>query len=222
VSPGNPTGAFLKRSELTGLQALCSENGWALICDEVFADYGHGADGERIRTVLAHEAPALTFAVSGLSKVAGLPQHKLSWLVAAGPDALVDEAMGRLELIADTLLSVGTPVQRALPELLALAPGVQRQIRERVQENRARLTALRPAEAPWSVLTSEGGWYAVLRVGIDPPEEERCLALLDAGVQVHPGYFFDFPSPGFLVVSLLPAQDAFAQGARALAEALAR
>jgi alanine-synthesizing transaminase len=222
MSPGNPTGAFLKRAELAGLQTLCAENEWALICDEVFADYGHGADGERVRTVLAHEASALTFAVSGLSKVAGLPQHKLAWLVSAGPQALVDEAMGRLELISDTFLSVGTPVQRALPELLGLAPGLQRQIRERVQENRARLLAVRPADAPWSILPAEGGWYAVLRVGREPGEEERCLALLEAGVHVHPGYFFDFPTPGFLVVSLLPPPDAFARGAKALAEGLAR
>lgn len=217
VNPGNPTGAFLMRAELEALWSLCEERGWALISDEVFADYAHaGAPGSRVTRAAQDGATALTFSLSGLSKVAALPQLKVGWIIAAGPPALRDEALARLELIADTYLSVNGPAQLALPELLRVVPAVQARIRERVVHNLERLSALRPAEATWDILPVEGGWNAVLRLPGSASEEEVCLALLEDGVVVHPGYFFDFAARRYVVVSLLPTPEVFAEGARRL------
>src|SRR5262249_60066868 len=113
VSPGNPTGGFLKRSELEAVEALCADRGWALIVDEVFADYGHGEDPDRVATVAGRASPALTFALSGLSKLAALPQLKVSWLAASGPAQLREEARPRLEILAHTYLPVSTLLQSA-------------------------------------------------------------------------------------------------------------
>jgi alanine-synthesizing transaminase len=220
VSPGNPTGVFLKSAELAQLQALCARRGWAFLCDEVFSDYALGADLGRVPTVAGMEAPALTFALSGLSKVAALPQLKLSWVVVSGPPEVRDEALARLELVSDTYLSVSTPVQQALPELLSHAGDLQRQVRERVRVNRARLAAACGPQATWSVLPSEGGWSAVVRTPRTPSEEDLCLALLERGVVVQPGYFYDFTEDGFLVLSLLPPPELFARGAESLARCL--
>lgn len=152
----------------------------------------------------------LAFALSGLSKVAGLPQLKLGWIVVSGPPPLLSAALDRLDLVADTFLSVGTPVQAALPELLALAPAVQAQIRARVAGNRACLEAAVAAGSPCRVLPAEGGWYAVVQVPRLRSEEALVLELLDADdVLVHPGYFFDFPAEAYLVVSLLPEPRTF-------------
>lgn len=222
VSPGNPTGAFLKRDEWRSLQALCAARGWAVISDEVFSAYPIGTDPERVVTVAAEEGEALAFSLGGLSKLAALPQLKLGWLLATGPQALRAEAMARLEVVADSYLSVSAPVQRGLGRLLALSGELQRQVQQRVAENRAQLLAARPAEASWSVVPSEGGWSAILRVPRFPDEESLCLALLDRGVVVHPGFFFDFPSGSFLVLSLLPRPEEFARGVAVLADELAR
>lgn len=220
VNPANPTGQFLRQSELDALLALCAERGWAFLCDEVFGGYGFGEDPERVRSVAGRESPALTFSLSGLSKAAGLPQLKLGWICVGGPPAERAEALARLELIADSYLSVNTPVQLAAGALLEAGAEVRRQIRERVLWNRTALEAARPEDAPWDVLPAEGGWYAVLRLPRSLDEEETCLRLLEAGVVVQPGYFFDFASGSYLVVSLLPAEDAFAEGARRLAQVL--
>ncbi|MBI3181886.1 MAG: pyridoxal phosphate-dependent aminotransferase [Myxococcales bacterium] len=220
VSPGNPTGSFLHRAELAELAALCAERGWALIVDEVFADYGFGEDPERVGSVAGLELPALTFSLGGLSKSACLPQLKLSWLVASGPKEQVGEAMDRLEVVADTYLSVATPVQHALPGLFSRTAGVREQLKARIAENRALLEKARPPGASWSVQESEGGWYAVLRIPAEPGEEKVCLALLDRGVVVHPGFFYDFPRGAHLVVSLIPPPAAFARGASLLAGVL--
>jgi aspartate/methionine/tyrosine aminotransferase len=160
----------------------------------------------------------LSFTLSGLSKVAGLPHLKLGWIAAAGPQA--DEAVRRLELIADTYLSVSTPVQLAAPQLLASRGTFQRAVRERLAINRAALATARRPDAPWDVLLSEGGWSEVVSVPRARTEEEWALALLDAGVLVHPGYFFDFPSGAHLVISLLPEAEEFARGADVLAQVL--
>jgi alanine-synthesizing transaminase len=220
VNPGNPTGAFLKRDELAELAVLCALRGWAIISDEVFAEYGRGEDPERVRTVAGLELPALTFSLGGLSKLAGLPQLKLGWIVASGPEPLRDEALDRLELIADTYLSVNAPVQHALPRLLAATRASRTELRERMERNRSVLEAAHPKDAAWNLLPSEGGWYAVLRVPRDPPEEERCLALLERGVVVQPGYFFDFPGGAYLVVSLIVAPPIFDRGVELLVSAL--
>ncbi|HET9751872.1 MAG TPA: aminotransferase class I/II-fold pyridoxal phosphate-dependent enzyme, partial [Myxococcales bacterium] len=185
--------------------------------DEVFGDYPLREDPERVGT-LAAERAAPVFVLSGLSKVAGLPQLKLGWIVAAGPGA--DDAMDRLELIADTYLSVSTPVQLAAPALLAGRHAFQRALSERLARNRAALLAARPADAPWDVLPAEGGWSEVLSVPRSRSEEEWVLALLDAGVLVHPGYFFDFPSGAHLVLSMIVPEADFARGAAVLAEKL--
>jgi aspartate/methionine/tyrosine aminotransferase len=219
VSPANPTGHFLKQSELARLSELCARRGWALIVDEVFSDYGFGSDPERVSSVVGRETPALTFVLSGLSKVAALPQLKLAWISVSGPDRA--EAMERLELISDAYLSLSTPVQIALPQLLSAAPAKQRQIRERVQANRAALEASRPKDAPWSVLPAEGGWYALIRLPLQPAEEAVASRCLDEGVIVQPGYFYDFPSGAWLVISLLPPADLFATGVKRLVRALA-
>jgi len=217
VSPGNPTGAYLKEEERRALAAACRERGCALICDEVFADYPAFEDARRARGAASYDdAPA--FSLSGLSKVAGLPQLKLAWIAASGPGA--DESLANLELIADTYLSVGTPVQMAAAGLLASRSVFQRAVQARLRENRAALLSARPAGAPWDVLRAEGGWSEVLSVPRSRSEEEWALALLEAGVLVHPGYFFDFPSGAHLVLSLLAPPPDFLQGARILSSVL--
>jgi aspartate/methionine/tyrosine aminotransferase len=223
VSPNNPTGSCLTERELAGLVVLCAERGLGLICDEVFGDYVAAAVPSRVRTVAGTEG-ALTFALSGLSKVAALPQLKAGWIAVSGPAPLRDEALARLEFLADLFLSVSTPVQVALPRLLEFAPAVADQVRARISGNRAWLEARLGPDHPVRALPAEGGWYAVLRVPRVLPEEDLVLGLLeDADVLVHPGYFFDFEREGWLVVSLLPPDDAFAEGmARVLAYVDAR
>ncbi len=211
VSPNNPTGAFLKQDERRALEEVCAERSLALVADEVFADFAFASDRRRAGS-LAHDGPALAFSLGGLSKSCALPQLKLAWTAVTGPAALVDGALARLEVIADSYLSVSTPVQVALPELLARREELQQPIRARLRANLDHLrTGLRGS--PASLLAPEGGWYAVLRVPATIDEEERVLRLLDEhDVLVHPGYFFDFPSESYLVLSLLTPEDDFASG----------
>jgi alanine-synthesizing transaminase len=209
VNPNNPTGQYLKHSDVSRLEALALRHDLAIISDEVFADYSLTQDSLR-ETVLANNRAALCFSLSGLSKVAGLPQMKLGWIVVSGGEA--EAAMARLELIADTYLSVGTPVQLGLPKLLELAEGVRAQILERLRTN---LRVLRDslAGSPANPLYVEGGWYAVVQMPRTHSEEEWATILLGRqGVLVQPGYFFDFESEAFLVVSLLTAPDVFQEG----------
>lgn len=200
VNPNNPTGQFLKRDEARALAALAAERDLALVSDEVFADYGFAPDAARV-TTLAGDSPALTFCLSGLSKVVGLPQLKLGWIVAGGPEARRAAAAERLELIADTYLSVAAPVQHAAPALLALVDDVGAQIAARVRANRAAVVAALAGSAA-QLLDAEGGWSAVVRLPSTHTEEEWTLQLLDDGVLVHPGFFFDLP-PTCVVISLL-------------------
>jgi len=212
VNPNNPTGSFLKRAELESLLALCAERKLALISDEVFADYSFAPDPQRVDT-LSGVQDVLTFCLSGLSKIAGLPQMKLGWIVLGGPASPRAEAMERLELIADTYLSVGTPVQHALPRLLELGATVREEIAARVQANLAFLRSATGADSPCRVLDVEGGWYATLQVPRTKTEEEWCLELLGRDlVLVQPGFFYDFDSEAFLVVSLLPQPEKFREG----------
>ena len=206
VNPNNPTGSFVKCGELAELARRCAEHGVALISDEVFADYGFGDDADRVSSLVGVEECA-AFCMSGLSKVAGLPQMKLGWIV--GNRA---EAMERLEWVADTYLSVGTPVQCAAARLLAAGTEVQRQIRERTAAN---LEAAREliAGSAGNLLAVEGGWYITIQVPRVRNEEEWALELLERyGVLVQPGFFFDFDAEAFLVVSLLTAPEMFREG----------
>jgi len=203
VNPNNPTGSFLKRTELDRLESF----GLPLIADEVFSDYAFGDDPSRVRS-LAGDRRVLTFSMSGLSKISGLPQMKLGWIVASGSGH--EAALDRLELIADTYLSVSTPVQIALPALLVSDIG--RQIAARTASNLAHLRQALVA-SPIHVLNVEGGWYATLQVPRIRSEEEWALQLLDRhDVLVQPGFFFDFETEAYLVVSLLTPPAIFEEG----------
>jgi aspartate/methionine/tyrosine aminotransferase len=209
VNPNNPTGSYLKRAELDALAVHCRAHGLALIGDEVFAEYVLDAELPRTSSVLA-QRQALTFGLGGLSKGLGLPQLKLGWMVATGPDELVRPALERLELICDTYLSVATPVQAALPALLAEGAAIRTGIRERVTRNYRALLEAAPQYPSVNVLPAEGGWYAVIQVPAMQSEESLVLQLLEHDrVLVHPGYFFDFPREAFLVMSLLPRPEVF-------------
>ena len=210
VHPNNPTGSCLTEEERSAAAALCARRGAAMICDEVFAEYLHPAGRQVPATLLRGDGP-LTFALGGLSKWMGLPQMKLSWIACAGPAPQVSGALARLEVIADTSLSVNTPVQAAFPRWAALTPSVQRQIRERVQTNRGWLKSSLPP--PVRLLPADGGWSAVLKIPSMKDEESWVLELLERHrVLAHPGYFYDFEQPGIAVVSLLPPPARFQQG----------
>lgn len=209
VNPGNPTGHFLHEGELHALADVCARHGLALICDEVFSGFAWDEEAGRVTSVAGRRLPCLTFSLSGLSKVAGLPGLKLAWLHVGGPAHARDEALARLEDVADAALSVATPVQLALPSLLAHAPRFQQALLNRVKGNRERLLRARPADAAWDVVRSHGGWSAVLRIPHHPGEEATCLRLLEEGVRVQPGYFHDFGGGAYLVLSLLPTPEVF-------------
>jgi alanine-synthesizing transaminase len=212
VHPNNPTGSFVKRDEAERLLALAAERGVAIVADEVFADYAFAEDPRRFRSFVA-AGPALTFTLGGLSKACGLPQMKLGWIVVAGPSDARREALARLEVVADTYLSVSTPTQVAARSWLARRADLAQPIAGRVAANLATLRA-ELARAPLAtLLNTEGGWYAVLQVPATRTEEERIVTLLEhEGVLVHPGFFFDFPREAYVVLSLLPQRDVFAEG----------
>ena len=215
VNPNNPTGSFLKKGEAATLRDLAARRDLALVSDEVFLDYAFGEDPRRFGTVAAG-GPSLAFALGGLSKACGLPQLKLGWMVVSGPEAVKRAARERLEVVADTYLSVATPVQIAAPALLARRAELQAPIAARVRDNHRALTAqLRGSAA--SLLPAEGGWYAALHVPAIRSEEDLAVLLLEEdGVLVHPGFFFGFPHEAFLVVSLLCAPAVLAEGTRRL------
>jgi alanine-synthesizing transaminase len=213
VTPNNPTGSRIKQPELDRLAALASTQGAAIIADEVFVDYDLATDAASKPGIPLGGGPALTFSLGGLSKSIGLPQAKLAWIAAGGPDALVDEALARLEFAADAYLSVSTPVQEAAAELMDAGRSVREQIQWRVAANYRHLVQSVPEESGCTVLDTEGGWYAVLRVPAIASEEDLVLSLLvDDGVLTHPGYFFDFQDGVHVVVSLLPAEHSFRDG----------
>jgi alanine-synthesizing transaminase len=214
VNPNNPTGSYLKQSELGPLLALCREHNLALISDEVFADYALDDQARLVRTLTGiDEVP--TFCLSGLSKVAGLPQMKLGWIVTGGPPSDRAKAFERLELIADTYLSVSAPVQWAAPRLLGLRGELQRQILGRVLANRAFVASQIGPASPWKLLSAEGGWNTILEAPRIRSEEAWVLGLLsEDSVLVQPGFFFDFEREAFLVISLLAAEGVFREGIR--------
>lgn len=212
VHPGNPAGNFLSASEREAVDALCASRGLPLILDEVFVDYALSA-----APAPASTGEALSFSLGGLSKSAGLPSWKLGWIRVSGPPDLRRSTLSALELVADSYLSVATPVQKALAGVLELAPRIREAIRGRLRENLATLRTLPKAE----LFEPEGGWSAVIRFARPASDEELALELLERqGVLVHPGYFFDFTTDDFLVLSLLPEPERFEEGVRRIAECL--
>jgi alanine-synthesizing transaminase len=213
VHPNNPTGSFVKIHEARKFAEICPARNLATIADEVFLDY---VDATEPPLSFAFDSPILTFTLSGLSKISLLPQMKLGWIVVSGPDALVDAAMQRLEVIGDTYLSPSAPVQLALTEMLAMRGDLQIQMQRRLSSN-LRFLDLLLAKSSVDRLKREGGWYGVLRVPATGSDEDIAIKLLEScGVLVHPGHFFDFPREGFLVVSLIPCEAEFQEGARRL------
>jgi aspartate/methionine/tyrosine aminotransferase len=212
VHPNNPTGHFTKPWEAEELARICREFDLSLIVDEVFldygiSDYGISATGRSFAAGL-HGVPV--FVVSGLSKIVGLPQMKAAWIVATGPAQT--QALDRLEVIADTFLSMNAPVQCALPVWLSKRAEIQNQIRNRVAVNLAELDRQLADLPALHRLDVEGGWYAVLRIPAIAPDEQTVLALLERGVWVHPGYFFGMAESGWLIVSLLAPTMEFSTG----------
>ena len=223
VNPNNPTGTSLAGEELSALFALAKERGFAVISDEVFVDYRYSdRPGDvRIAADSADTAGALVFSLGGLSKSAGLPQLKLGWILVNGPASLLDGARERLEWVADSYLSVSTPVQLALPGLLEYGRGMADAIWARVLRNEQTLRAAFSAGSPVTVLPVPAGWSACMHVPAVRPEEDLVLDLLEShDVLVQPGYFFDFPFEAFLVVSLLPPPGDFREGVARLARGL--
>jgi alanine-synthesizing transaminase len=218
VNPNNPTGQFAKPTEIARLNELCNARSLAMIADEVFLDF-RLAEGPRSRhaSSLAANAGALTLAMSGLSKICGLPQMKLAWLTIAGPEPLKSQALARLEVIGDTYLSPSTPVQLAAPELLEHRGAFQQQVMTRMQWNLKELDRQLALQKVCSRLLVEGGWYVVLRVPAVQADEQVAIDLLaQSGVYVHPGHFFDFPRDGFVVMSLITSESDFREGVRRL------
>lgn len=214
VHPNNPTGSYVKAGEAERLNALCAERQMALVVDEVFLDFSH----HQPAPTFAGNSGALTFTLSGLSKIAGLPQMKLAWMVVSGRES--HEALRRLEMIADTYLSVSTPVQCAAQAFLEARHAFQRQLMERVRGNLVELDRQLGNHAQVRRLHVEAGWYAVLRVPVTRGDEELAIELVERGVEVHPGHFFDFPGDGYLVISLITPAEEFARGVEILLDTM--
>jgi alanine-synthesizing transaminase len=214
VHPNNPTGHFTKSSERAKLNALCNARQMAIVADEVFLDFA--LDGNRAAS-FATNSEVLTIALSGLSKISGLPQMKAAWLAVSGPENLKREALGRLEVIADTYLSVNAPVQLAMPALFEQRHRFQEQLSSRVRGNLKELDRFLTRQNACRRLAVEGGWYGVLGVPAVRSDEDLAIDLLTSkNVSLHPGHFYDFRSDGFLVVSLITPEAIFSKGIAAV------
>lgn len=218
VHPNNPTGSYTSANERKQLNAFCREHGLALIVDEVFLDYPH--DGAPRQSFVSNP-DVLTFTLSGLSKISGLPQMKLAWVAASGPKPTVTAAMERLDVIADTYLSMNAPIQLAAGSLLGQRKSIQPAILDRVRANLAELDHQLARQKASQRLQVEGGWYAVLRVPATQSDEDLAIDLLQhASVLVHPSHFYDFPSDGYLIVSLLTPPEDFREGTKRMLDLL--
>jgi hypothetical protein len=217
VSPNNPTGSFLKREELARLNKICAQHDIALIADEVFGDYGFDEDPARVRSIV-DDTEVLSFTLSGISKILALPQMKLGWIVSSGPAAIREQAISRLDFIADTFLSVSAPVQHAAADWLQMRGPLQEQIRTRCRKNLEFLRS-RTEGTACRLLSVEGGWYATIEIPRHMPEEEWVLSLLDrVNVLAHPGYFFDFRKEAYLILSLLPEEKVFDEAVKRISK----
>ena len=242
VHPNNPTGSYVHAEELGALNEFCRAHGLAVIVDEVFLDYSlvdeiSAAGAVELRSTgqpraavptFSRAAPSfvgnqdvLTFTLSGLSKISALPQMKVAWVVTSGPAEQVQAAMARLEVIADTYLSMNAPVQWAMPVMLEQRESIQGQLLERVRRNLGELDRQLAAQKACQRLGVEGGWYAVLRVPVTRSDEELAIELVrEKSVLVHPGHFYDFESDGYLVLSLIAPEVDFGEGIQRLLEFL--
>jgi len=219
VHPNNPTGNFISGAEAEKLNMLCAQHNLAFVVDEVFLDYRlPGGQARRpLHGSFARNEAALTFVLSGLSKISALPQMKVGWIVASGPENPVRDALARLEVIADTYLSLSAPIQHAVPALLAQRNALQPQLLSRIEANLQILDAQLANQNLVSRLHLEGGWYAVVRVPAVQSDEDLAIALLDqCSVAVHPGHFYEFSAEGYLVLSLLARSNEFEEGVRRL------
>lgn len=218
VHPNNPTGSFVREGDRDALNNFCREYNLALIVDEVFLDYPH--DGA-YRPTFAANRDVLTFTLSGLSKVSALPQIKVAWIAASGPKQQVASGMARLEVIADTFLSMNAPVQWATPALLDQRKKIQPVLLDRVRANLEELERQLSRHATCKRLEMEGGWYVVLRVPVTQSDEELAIDILrKAGVLVHPGHFYDFAQDGYIIMSLIPPTTEFREGVRRMLDVL--
>jgi alanine-synthesizing transaminase len=210
VHPNNPTGSYVKPHEVAELNRICAANEMAIIADEVFLDYSLG---EIVPLTFSANTQALTFTLSGLSKISCLPQMKVAWVATTGPEALRTEALARLAVIADTYLSMSAPTQLAVPDMLEERRNIQPQLMQRIRANLAELDAHLSAQSLCRRLSVEGGWYAVLRVPVLGSDEELAIALLrNTGVLLHPGHFYNFPGDGYLIASLITPSYEFSTG----------
>jgi hypothetical protein len=210
VHPNNPTGSFVVDQERGALNQFCREYNLALVADEVFLDYAH--DGAS-RPTFATNRDVLTFTLNGVSKISGLPQMKLAWIVTSGPEALVSTGLGRLDVIADTYLSMSAPIQLAAPVLLEQRHSIQPLLLDRVRANLSGLDRALARQKTCRRLDVEGGWYAVLRVPVTQSDEDLAVEIVrKVSVLVHPGHFYDFSSDGYLIVSLITPVEDFRDG----------
>jgi len=222
VHPNNPTGSFLHPDDAALLTALCRGRGCALVVDEVFLPY-RLRDTPGSGHTFASDTNCLTFTLGGLSKALGLPQLKLAWIVVSGSQSEVRQTLDRLEYVADAYLPVSTPVALAVPALLRGCDAVSGAIGRRCRSNLDRLLKLAGTAPHVAVLEPDGGWSAVLRIPNVIDEEQLALDLLEThGVAVHPGFLFDLPSDGCLVVSLLPQEPIFGKGIQRLFDTVER
>lgn len=218
VHPNNPTGSYVSTQERAQLNRFCAEYGLSLIVDEVFLDYAH--DGAA-RSSFARNGEALTFTLSGVSKISGLPQMKVAWVVTSGPEAMVSTALARLEVIADTYLSMNAPIQLATPVLLDQRKNLQPLLVDRLRANREELDQQLSRQKACKRLDVEGGWYAVVRVPVTRTDEDLAVELLEkTSVLIHPGHFYDFPTDGYLIVSLITRPEDFREGIGRILQAL--
>jgi alanine-synthesizing transaminase len=210
VHPNNPTGSYITPAEVEGLNRFCMEYGLALVVDEVFLDYAH--DGATRSSFVVNDA-VLTFTLSGISKVSALPQMKVAWIAVSGPEEQSREALARLEVIADTYLSMNTPLQLATPVLLDQRKNIQPLLLDRVRSNIRELDRQLAHQKTCQRLLVDGGWYVVLRVPALQSDEDLAIDLLrKVGVLVHPGHFYDFSNDGYLVISLIASATTFREG----------
>jgi alanine-synthesizing transaminase len=212
VNPNNPTGSYVGRQEFADLDSLCRKYDLALIVDEVFSDFTGAKRPDRIRTTVNH-SNSLAFVLNGLSKMAGLPQMKLGWIVVSGDPDLSGQALSRLEMMLDFYLSPSTPVQHAVKRLLHQCQSIQSQMFSRIDLNSRFLEERAYGTSNIRSLIREGGWYAVIEVSDAVSDEDRVMRLLDQdNTLAHPGYFYEFHREGFLVVSLVTPVDIFREG----------